>query len=174
LPPATNNDRRANQETMTTIRAVSESDFSDVASFFTHERELHYAFPRATFPPDAEQLRTIISQRSEGTVLLESGTAAGFADLYDIIEGERCYIGNMVIGPGHRRKGLAKMLLREMIQKALQLHGVKTVSIICWCENTEALLLYHACGFRPTELIVREFDGKEVPVLLLEKTLHGK
>ena len=70
-----------------------------------------------------------------------------------------------------RRRGLSGILLNEMINKALGLYNVKKIKIVCWCENTGALILYKKFDFKPYDMVIKEFQTAKVPVLFMEKTI---
>jgi len=154
---------------MIEIRNVNENDYVKICNFFDNKKDLQYSFPQANFPLDTQQLEKIISTRSNATVITKDNIPIGFSDLYNIINNEECFIGNFIIDKNFRKKGFGNTLLHEMINKTINLHNSKKNKIVCFCENTDALLLYKKFEFIPVEIIIREFDTIKVPVLLLEK-----
>lgn len=157
---------------MIEIRDAKESDFELICNFFNDKKELQFSFPHAIFPVDIDQLKKIVSTRSNPTILTSDNIVIGFTDLYNIVENEECFIGNFIIDKNYRKKGFSNILLQEIINRAIALYNIKKIKLICFCENTNALLLYKKFSFNPVELAIREFDTIKVPVLLLEKIIR--
>lgn len=72
------------------------------------------------------------------------GTAAGYIGLHTVC-GEG-YIANIAVHPGYRRKGIARALLRHVMEYAKQ-NGLLFLTLEVRPGNTAAIRLYRAEGF---------------------------
>ncbi|MHB1322314.1 MAG: GNAT family N-acetyltransferase [Acidithiobacillus ferrivorans] len=63
-------------------------------------------FPKAEFPLSSSQLRDAIAQRSDSTVVELGGEVIAFANFYRWESGGRCSIGNVIVSPAARGRGL--------------------------------------------------------------------
>ena len=120
-------------------------------------------YPRAVYPLTPEQLQSVIDQRHESTVVLTDGEVRGFANFNLFEPGIRCGIGNVIIAPEYRSKGIGRALVNEMVRKAFQEHNAQTVELSCFNHNTNGLLFYPKLGFQPVSLEERiDWEGKRV------------
>ncbi len=153
------------------FRAAEEGDFPAVAALVQGAEELFRVYPRGSYPLTLEQLRTLAKVRSDLTVATVDGTVAGFANLYDLVPGERAFIGNVIVACTLRGKGLGRALLRHMIGLAFDKYRLPEVRISVFSDNTPALLLYTTLGFRPASIEERR-DPQGARVALLHMVLH--
>lgn len=153
------------------IRPVREEDLKRIIAFFANEREQCYAFPEAPWPLTADVLKQSIDSRSDSSVVLRGSAPVAFANLFKIVPGEECTIGNVVVDAKHRRKGAAQFLLRSMIDIAAEKYRVGRVIAPCWSENTAGLMLYSRLGFHTYDTVIRHFPIGDVPVQLMEKCI---
>jgi len=123
-------------------------------------------FPQATFPLRASQLHSAIAQRSDSSVVEMEGVLAGFANLYRWENNGRCSIGNLVVAPALRGKGVAQFMLKNMIELAFLKYEASEVTISCFNANIAGLLCYPKLGFRPFE-IEKRIDKHGNPVALI-------
>lgn len=72
------------------------------------------------------------------------------------------YISWLFVHPAHRRKGVARGLLSEMMEC---LQGAVTLNVGSW--NLAARQLYNQAGFVTTREFIGTFNGYDVPVLTL-------
>jgi RimJ/RimL family protein N-acetyltransferase len=159
---------------MYAIRPVEEKDLERIIGFFAEEKDLRYSFPEAPYPLPAEFLKQSIDSRSDSSVVVQNNAPVAFANLFNIVPGEECTIGNVIVDKKHRRKGAAQFLIHAMIDIAVERHQVGRVIVPCWSENTAGLMLYTRLGFRPFDTVVRQFStAGSVPVQLLEKCLDS-
>ncbi len=120
-------------------------------------------FPRATFPLTIEQLSNAVSRRFDSTVVLFDGETAGFANFHQMQPGEDCSIGNVIIRPDMRGKGVGRYLITTMIDIAREKYHVKSVKLACFNQNISGLLLYNRLGFKPVFMEERvDRQGKTV------------
>jgi len=78
----------------------------------------------------------------------------GVAYLFYSLLGLDCYITNIVVSPSHRRRGLAKKMIQEVIRRA-GLDHQKRVVLDVRVSNHIAISLYRSLGF----LVLAERNG---------------
>ena len=146
-------------------RPYLKSDLQAICSFSQDEKELFYFYPKAMYPLTPEQLQSTIEQRSDSTVVEYDGVVVGFANFYRW-EGGTCCIGNVVVAPRARGKGVAKYLIQTMIALASSRHAATEIQIACFNQNTSGLLLYTKLGFEPFSIKVRQApNGKRTALI---------
>lgn len=134
---------------MLSYRPVQDQDISLICQFPQNEIELFFMYPKATYPLTYDQLKAAIEQRWESTVILLDVAVSGFANFYICEPGVKCSIGNVIIAPDKRGKGVGKYLVETMVQLAVQNYQAKEIHISCFNQNVAGLLLYSRCGFTP-------------------------
>jgi ribosomal protein S18 acetylase RimI-like enzyme len=134
---------------MYTYRNANDSDLSLICKFPQDKYELFNIYPAGTYPLTAEQLKLAVDARSDSTVILYDQEIVGFANFYVVEKGLTCSIGNAIVKPSMRGKGVGKFLIRTMIEIAKKKYNVKEVEISCFSNNTTGLLLYTQLGFKP-------------------------
>ena len=134
---------------MLTHRPVQAADIPIICQFPQSAEELFFLYPKATYPLTPEQLQGAINQRFDSTVVLWGGRPVGFANFYICKPGEECHIGNVIIDPQVRGKGVGQYLVNTMIEMAFQKYQVKEVHLSCFTRNLTGLLLYTRLGFTP-------------------------
>ncbi|HSM93025.1 MAG TPA: GNAT family N-acetyltransferase [Anaeromyxobacteraceae bacterium] len=130
-------------------REVRPYDLARICTFPQSAEELFFLFPRATHPLTPEQLQRSIDQRSDSTVVLVDGAVSGFANFHVREVGGTCAVGNVVIAPEARGKGVGSYLIETMAARALVKHEAREVRISCFNANVAGLLLYAKLGFLP-------------------------
>lgn len=151
-------------------RPVQDQDISIICQFPQSEDELFFMYPKATYPLTYNQLKSAIDQRNESTVILLDESIAGYANFYICEFGGKCCIGNVIIAPEKRGKGIGKYLVETMVQLAYQKYQAKEVHISCFNQNVAGLLLYNQCGFKPFAIEER-IDKKGYRVALIHMRL---
>ena len=132
-----------------THRSVIEKDIEVICRFPQSEDELFFLFPKAEFPLAVAQLQDAIAQRSDSTVVELGGEIVAFANFYRWEAGGRCSIGNVIVSPALRRRGVGRYLIEQMIDLAFSKHRATEVSVSCFNQNVAGLLLYPQLGFQP-------------------------
>ena len=66
--------------------------------------------------------------------------------------GHACWLGNVIVSPGHRGRGAGEFLLHAMMHKAKENYGVRELYLSCHHANSRGLAFYHKHSFRPFEL----------------------
>jgi GNAT superfamily N-acetyltransferase len=154
------------------IRPVQDWDLERIIGFFAEEKDLRYSFPEAPYPLTVEALKKSIDSRSDSSVVVRNDTPGAFANIFNIVPGEECTIGNVIVDTRHRNKGAGRFLVNAMVGIATERHKAGRIIIPCWSENTPGLMLYTRLGFRPYDLVVKQFSSVgSVPVLMLEKCI---
>lgn len=138
-----------------THRPVAEQDLAAVCAFTQNPAELFYCFPKADFPLTPAQLQAAIDQRSDSTVVLLDGVVVAFANFYRWETGGVCAIGNVMVAPAARGRGVARYLIEQMLATAFSRHQACEVQVSCFNQNVAGLLLYPQLGFVPCALEAR-------------------
>ncbi len=93
------------------LREANEADIEDICHLFTSEQELFWIYPKGSYPFTPDQLRELYAVRRDLTVALHDDNVVGFANLYDFEPDSYVYIGNVVVAPEFRGKGLGRTLV---------------------------------------------------------------
>ncbi|MFA7657770.1 GNAT family N-acetyltransferase [Acidithiobacillus thiooxidans] len=156
-----------------THRPVDEKDIQIICGFPQSEDELFFLFPKALFPLSSSQLRNAIVQRSDSTVVELGGEVIAFANFYRWESGGRCSIGNVIVSPAARGRGVGRYLIEQMISLAFEKHQATEVTVSCFNQNVAGLLLYTQLGFHPYAVEERK-DRKGVRVALIHMRLSSQ
>jgi ribosomal protein S18 acetylase RimI-like enzyme len=148
-------------------REINNEDIETICSFPQNETELYFCFPKAVFPLTVDQLGSSIDNRFDSTVIIALNTIAGFANFYEAEKDKHCSIGNVIINPLYRGKGVGECLIKTMEDKAISKYNAKEIHISCFNANVAGLLLYNKLGYSPYE-IEKRFDKHSVPVALIK------
>ncbi|CAK13902.1 GNAT family N-acetyltransferase [Pseudomonas entomophila] len=155
-----------------THRPVQATDIPAICSFPQGSDELFYMFPKATYPLTPEQLSEAIAQRSGSTVVEADGVIVGFANFYKAEQGGICALGNVVVAPTARGRGVARYLVQSMIGLAREQFAAREVWVSCFNHNTAGLLLYPQLGFVPFGIEERRApDGARVALVQMRQML---
>ena len=157
-----------------THRPVRAEDVLAICNFPQTPEELFFMFPKGQYPLTDAQLLASIAQRSDSTVVEENGCVIGFANFYRFEREGVCAIGNVIVAPRARGKGVAKFLVATMVGLAVDRHQASEVQISCFNENTAGLLLYPQLGFVPFGIEERlSPDGRRVALLNMRLLTHA-
>ena len=148
-------------------RAVETNDLEIISKFPQDEFELYFMYPKAIFPLSINQLQISVDNRFDSTVILMENKVVGFANFYEVKTDHYCSIGNVIVDPFFRGKGVGAYLINVMEGIALQKYNVKEIYISCFNSNVTGLLLYNKLGFVPYE-IEKRFDRKSFPIALIK------
>lgn len=151
-------------------RPLRSADSTAIAGFPQTPEELFHMFPTGAWPLTAEQVLEAAARRRDATVAELDGRVVGYANFAVFEPGSHCAIGNVVVAPHARRRGVARFLVSTLVARALCEYGVPEVRIGAHAANPAALLLYGAMGFRPYEVqAVSDWRGVTVPLVFLSK-----
>lgn len=139
-----------------TFRTVQAQDIARICSFARTEEEQFFFFPAATWPLTEEQLQASVDKRSDSTVIELDGVVVGFANFYKWEQAGTCTIGNVIVDPAIRGKGIGARLIEQMIDIARTRHQASEVTLSCFNSNVAGLLLYPKLGFVPYAIEERQ------------------
>ena len=88
----------------------------------------------------------------------------GFANLYNVKTGAFVFIGNVIVDPQLRGRGVRRELMLHMM--GLCRDHAPEAQLSAFTENRPALMLYLSLGFRPYDAVVRkDVSGRDVAQL---------
>ena len=147
-------------------RIFKAHDADSICAFVQSVEELFFFFPKAQFPLTSKQLIDSASERESPTVAIMDDRIVGYANFIKAQNNFYCALGNLVVSPTHRRKGVATFLVKVMIQKAIEEYAARFIRAACFSHNTAAYQLYHGLGFKPTDMSHRQSPDGEVVLLV--------
>ncbi|MEB0076442.1 GNAT family N-acetyltransferase [Pseudomonas sp. CCI3.2] len=130
-------------------RPLEEKDIAVICDFPQSADELFYMFSKARYPLTPAQLSDAIESRSDSTVIEMDGQVVGFANLSRWEFRGRCSLGNVIIKPGNRSRGVGSYLIGCMMDIAFDKHEAHELTASCFNHNVPGLLFYPKLGFRP-------------------------
>lgn len=154
------------------FRPVKADDIPAICAFAQNADEAFFFFPKCTFPVTPQQLSAAIAQRSDSSVVVEGDEVLAFANFYQWEQGGTCCLGNVLVAPVARGRGVARYLVMQMIEVARSRHQAREMKVSCFNHNTAGLLLYPALGFVPFGIEERQdFAGKRVALIQMKQSL---
>lgn len=152
-------------------RPLEDMDIPVICGFPQGEEELFFMFPKASYPLTPAQLRESVASRTDSTVVERGGEVVGYANLYQCVREEACFIGNVIVSQNARGGGVGRYLLETMADIARVRHQVNEVRVSCFNGNAPALLLYARLGFQPFAMEAREdWKGHRVALMHLRRS----
>lgn len=149
-------------------RPLEEKDIAVVCELPQNADELFYMFPRAVFPLTPSQLRDALESRYDSTVIEMNGDVVGYANFSRCEFRGRCSLGNVIIAPKARSKGVGRYMISCMMDIAFDKHEAKELTASCYNHNVPGLLFYPRMGFRPFAIEERrDKHGARVAVIHL-------
>lgn len=150
-------------------------DSENIVNFPQSEEELFYMFPKASYPLKPEVFVKESESRFYPTVAILNQTLAGYANFINLKKGVFCSIGNVIINPILRKRGVASYLVKTLETIAFKEINAKYVKISCFNDNTAGLLLYHKLGYVPFEAEVRQaYNGQQTVLIHMKKQVMRK
>lgn len=137
-------------------RPAVAADLAAICAFAPSAAELLFFYPKARHPLTPAQLQVAMAQRSDSTVVEEGGEVLAFANFYRWETGGICSIGNVIVAPHARNRGVARYLIEQMLKLAFAKHQACEVQVSCFNQNIAGLLLYSALGFSPFAIEERQ------------------
>lgn len=154
-------------------RPVAKKDIPRICSFPQSRDELFFLFPKASFPLDPLLLQATIAERSDSTVVEHEGQVVAFANFYRWESCGTCSIGNVIVSPAVRGRGVGRFLIEKMVALALTKYQAAQVTVSCFNQNVSGLLFYQKLGFQPYAIEER-MDIQGNPVALIDMRLLPK
>lgn len=144
-----------------------------ITQLITSKDELFLVYPGGRYPFTTDQLEFLAENRSDLTVLLIDDQVVAFANIYDLVEGEQAFIGNVVVSQDHRGQGLGRKLVEYMLELIIDRYQADAhISVFAF--NKAALLLYSSLGFLPYAHEERVNPQGETVALVHMKLLRTK
>jgi ribosomal-protein-alanine N-acetyltransferase len=134
-----------------TLRAPQAEDYAAIASWVPDAAAcLRWAGPRMSFPFVTTDLPTLLTMESSHSYSLAQGdvVAVGFGQHW-INRPGAVHVGRILVSPQVRGQGLGRVLVEQLLARALQVSGVDTVTLRVYRDNEAALALYASLGFVP-------------------------
>ncbi|KRW61659.1 GNAT family N-acetyltransferase [Pseudomonas sp. TTU2014-080ASC] len=153
-------------------RPVNASDLGDIIGFVQNADELFYCYPKGHWPLTIGQLAATMAERRDSTVALVDGKIAGFANFFQWKYDDHCALGNLMIAPWARSKGVAQYLIGVMEELAQQHYHAKELRVSCFNGNSAGLLLYPKLGYQPVAVVERSRDAERVALIQFSKPLQ--
>ena len=123
------------------LRSVSSADLNHLARLHAQ------CFPEERW--DARSLAELLGMKGASGHLLEDGASAlPQALILDLFQAETAEILTLCVAPAARRQGIARLLLEDLIRRALLL-GARSISLEVAPNNQPARRLYESLGFTP-------------------------
>lgn len=127
------------------VRPAATGDASDVARLLG---DLGYPCEDAEA---AERIATVIADRRQHLLLAEvDGEACGLIALYTLYSlahgSELARITALVVSPAHARRGIGRLLLREVEQLSRR-HGLHRIEVTSNARRVDAHAFYRDCGY---------------------------
>ncbi|MCG2586226.1 GNAT family N-acetyltransferase [Massilia sp. TS11] len=132
------------------LRAPRADDYPLLCSWIPDAAAcLRWAGPQLAWPFDPDQLAERLHQpRGASCVLADAGGhMLGFGQ-YWVWEPGAVHLGRLLIDPARRGQGLGRSLLTHLMPAAVQATGAASITLRVYRNNTPALALYQALGFR--------------------------
>jgi len=131
------------------LREATPLDFEAIVQLLPTVDELFLVYPKGQHPFTVDQVRFLAETRKELTVAVEKGEVIGFANLYDVAQGQWAFIGNVIVATAFRGQGVGRLLVSHLIRLAFEKYDVSEVRISVFNDNAPALLLYAGMNFEP-------------------------
>ena len=117
------------------LREADTQDFEAIVRLVPTRDDLFLVYPKGKYPFSVDQVHSLAKSRKELTVAVEREGVIGFANLYDIEKGKWAFVGNVVVAREFRSRGVGRLLVSHMIQKAFDKYGVSEVRISVFNES---------------------------------------
>jgi len=151
-----------------------ENDYEQLIDWISSEK-LNYLWggPTYAYPLTHEQIAKHCSQPEANPFMFKvAGNNAGFIELF-YVAGTHYRIARVFIADEYKGQGLAKQLMKLILEKAETDFHCKTISLAVFEQNIVAKSCYQSLGFKviSTESGTRSFQGKQWDLLRMEKRL---
>lgn len=150
-------------------RPLEDKDVQEICRFPQSEEELFFSFPKAQYPLTPIQVMNAVSGREDPSVVILNGEVVGYANFIKVRPDIFCTLGNLLVNPFHRRKGVATYLVNTMIHIAKEKYKARFVRAACFSHNSAGYQLYRGMGFKPADMVHRTTpDGETVLLVNME------
>ncbi|SMF68937.1 Ribosomal protein S18 acetylase RimI [Paenibacillus barengoltzii] len=154
------------------FRKAAHEDFLIIATMPQNQEGLFYMYPKGKFPISSEILEGVASSRFSPTVITYMGEVAGYCNFYEVNKGHDCWLGNVIVHPNFRRKGVGAYLLETMKNIARIEYNARELKLVCYNINTKALLFYYKHGFKPFDMKeMEDFQSNKIIGIMMSTNL---
>lgn len=123
---------------------------------------MYLVYPNGRYPLDLDQLEHLNTVRHDLSVLIVNDQVAGFANIYDLKEGQSAFIGNVIVDETHRDKGYGLALIKHM-KTLIEVKYNAVPHLSVFGGNSKAIMLYKSLGFEPYDVEARiNYAGQQV------------
>jgi RimJ/RimL family protein N-acetyltransferase len=156
------------------LRSFEKTDY-DLLVRWVDSEELNYQWggPNFDFPLNRKQLDDHCAKPEViPFVFAHKGVSAGYVELFKLSE-SRLRICRVFVSNDFRGQGIAKPMLKQLIELARIDHYAQVLSLAVFERNTVAKNCYESLGFQVTshQSGTRSFGGEPWDLLLMEKRL---
>lgn len=135
------------------LRPPTRPDYDVIASWIPNASAcLRWAGPLVPFPFSASKLPELLAVAdSESYCLGEANNnPQGFGQIW-LRDGDAVRLMRIIVSPDTRGQGLGRELCRQLISRAVEAEGGKSINLAVYRDNTAALRLYQSLGFLPVD-----------------------
>jgi ribosomal protein S18 acetylase RimI-like enzyme len=154
------------------IRKFNLKDIDAVCKFSKNKDDIFFSFPQISYPLSKKKILQLIEKRPESYVLTLKSIVIGFANFFNLIKMEECFIGNVLIHSEYRGKGAGKYMMKKMIEIAWRKLKVKVVKITCFNNNYNALALYTNLNFVPYKIVFKKFNNIKKAIIKMKLEIN--
>jgi len=101
--------------------------------------------------PVAEELATVLEHDPDLVLVVEDGGSV-VASVLGTWDGRRGWVNRLATHPGHRGRGLARLLVTEL-ETRLRAKGCRKVNLLIEPDNAAVVTWYERLGYRREDLI---------------------
>jgi len=153
------------------FRRALKSDYPAICALVGSRDELSLVQPGAKYPWTVKQLARLTDLRRDLMVAELAGRVVAFADLYGVEPQQHAYIGNLVVAPLIRGRGVGRRLIAVMLEIIYQELGVPEARISVFASNRAAYRLYQSLGFSEYEREEKPRNGQHDTMIHMHRPL---
>lgn len=98
------------------------------------------------------------------------GEPAGYAGL--MFAGDEAHVTNVVVDEDHRRQGIARLLMCDLVREAID-RGCVALTLEVRASNVAAQALYREFGFAPAGIRQRYYENTEDALVMWAHDIQG-
>ena len=133
-----------------------------IADWVETEEMLRWVAPSTVPPLTAEKVAGWKKPEGEAWVLVDTDetTPLGYGELNPMRrEPRHLWLGHIIVRPDLRGRGLGKMLVQHLLDRARSQYHAVLVSLIVFPDNTDAIACYRQAGFQLVREESHSFGG---------------